>query len=262
MTHGYKALNQGTYYTYFIPQLSEYGITYQRINTSNLYVQSSSTAHTEALNALKRGNWLIACMDVENWTSSGYFILLYQYDNGYVCINDPASTSAARTKNTWDLFAKQVKCLWTVTVPIGPDMPIISSSVNNQLETSIEMLGKISTTSSSLNVRSAPNTFSTKIGSYAKGSLVQLISKTSTNWYRTDKGYISGDYVIAAKGKVFNCTKLNMRKEPKEETNNVVSALNVNDEVYLLKIADNGWYKIKTKNKLVGYVSNKYITIL
>ena len=95
-----------------------------------------------------------------------------------------------------------------------------------------------------------------------KGELVQLIAKTSDNWYRTDKGYISGDYVIMAKGRVSNCTRLNMRKDPKVENNNVVSVLNVNDEIYLMKRADNGWYKVQTKDNLVGYVSNKYITIL
>ncbi len=62
-------------------------------------------------------------------------------------------------------------------------------------------------------------------------------------------------------GKVINCTKLNMRKEPTVKTNNVISVLNVNDEAYLMKIADNGWYKVKTKDDIVGYVSNKYITI-
>ena len=53
-----------------------------------------------------------------------------------------------------------------------------------------------------------------------------------------------------------------MRKEPEVKANNVVSVLNTNDEVYLMKQAANGWYKIKTKDNLVGYVSNKYITIL
>lgn len=262
MAHGYKALNQGTYYTYFIPQLSEYGITCKRLNIANLYGQSSSTAHTEALNVLKKGNWVIACMGKGNWTSTGHFILLYKYENGYVYINDPASTSATRIKNTWDLFAKQVKYLWTVTVPSGSDTPVISSSPNNQTETSIELLGKINTKSGNLNIRSASNSSSAKIGSYKKGELVQLISRTSNNWYRTDQGYISGEYVIVAKGKISNCTKLNMRKEPIVAANNIVDVLNVNDEVYLMKIADNGWYKVKTKDNLVGYVSNKYITIL
>ena len=129
-------------------------------------------------------------------------------------------------------------------------------------ETLVTILGKINTQSGNLNIRSAPTSTASKSGSYEKGKLVQLIAQTSNNWYRTDKGYISGDYVIAAKGKVFNCTKLNMRKEPIVEKNNIVDVLDLNDEVYLLKIADNGWYKVKTKDNLVGYVSDKYIMIL
>lgn len=138
-------------------------------------------------------------------------------------------------------------------------LPMPPSSIS---ETLITLLGKINTKSGNLNIRSAPNSSSTKIGSYKMGELVQLIAKTSDNWYRTDKGYISGEYVVATKGKVSNCNKLYMRKEPEVKPNNVVSVLNVNDEVYLMKQADNGWYKVKTKDNLVGYVSNKYITIL
>ena len=140
--------------------------------------------------------------------------------------------------------------------------PVITNPAPTISETLITILGKINTKSGNLNIRSAPNSSAPKVGSYKKGELVQLIARTSNNWYRTDKGYISGEYVIAAKGKVFNCTKLNMRKEPEVKVNNVVSVLNVNDEVYLMKQADNGWYKAKTKDNLVGYVSNKYIMIL
>ena len=116
MDHGYKALNQGTYYSYFIPQFEEYGIECKRLNVSNLYGKSSSSYHTEALNALKNGDWIIACMGKGHWTSSGHFILVYGYENGYVYINDPASKASNRIKNTWNLFASQVKYLWTVTV--------------------------------------------------------------------------------------------------------------------------------------------------
>lgn len=165
------------------------------MNTSNLYGKSSSSAHTEALNALKRGNWVIAVMGKGHWTSSGHFILMYKYENGYVYINDPASTKADRVKNTWDLFAKQVKYLWTIDVP------------NNFKDT--------------INVSSS--------------------------------GYT---------GMVVNCKKLNMRKEAITTTNNVVNVLDVNEKVEILGRAANGWYKIKTKDNLVGYVSNKYITTL
>lgn len=135
MSHGYKALNQGTYYTYFIPQFAQYGITCKRLNQSNLYGQSSSNYHTEALSALKNGNWVIACMGKGTWTNSGHFILLYKYENGYVYINDPASTKANRIKNTWNLFAKQIKYLWIVDVPdsfkTGITSPIISTTTPN-----------------------------------------------------------------------------------------------------------------------------------
>lgn len=128
MAHAYKALNQGTYYSYFVPQMSAYGVACKRLNTANLYGKSSSAAHTEALNALKNGDWVIACMGKGNWTSSGHFILLYGYENGYVYINDPASTKAARVKNTWALFARQVKYMWTVPVPDAHKDPGSSSS--------------------------------------------------------------------------------------------------------------------------------------
>lgn len=153
-----------------------------------------------------------------------------------------------------------------VDMNIVYDNVLLSATVpplqNSSSESSLEFIGKINTKSGNLNIRSAPNASSSKVGFYKKGELVQLISKTSDNWYKTDKGYISGEYVIAAKGKVYNCTKLNMRKEPEVKTNNVASVLSVNDEVYLMKQTANGWYKVKTKDNLVGYVSDKYITIL
>ena len=140
MLHGYKALNQGTYYSYFVPQLAAYGISAKQLNNSNLYGKSSSAAHTEALNALKQNDWVIACMGQGIWTSSGHFILLYGYENGYVYINDPASTSATRTKNTWANFAKQVKYMWSVSVPDSFKNPQPAPSVPAQ--TSLVAIGQ------------------------------------------------------------------------------------------------------------------------
>lgn len=119
MSHGYKALNQGTYYSYFVPQFSAYGIRCERLNQSNLYGKTASAAHEKALFTLQNGDWVIACMGKGNWTSAGHFILLYRFENGFVYINDPASTKETRLKNTWDLFAKQVKYMWVVHVPVG-----------------------------------------------------------------------------------------------------------------------------------------------
>lgn len=142
---------------------------------------------------------------------------------------------------------------------IEPSAPLPPGTL---IEESVEFLGKINTKSGNLNIRSAPNSSSAITGSYKKGELVQLIAKTPDAWYRTEKGYISGDYIIAARGKVTNCTKLNMRKEPDVNTDNVVYVLDVKDEVYLMKRTDNDWYKVKAKDNLAGYVSGKYLTIL
>lgn len=75
-----------------------------------------------------------------------------------------------------------------------------NSSVSSANETSIEMLGKVTTKSDNLNIRISPNSNSTKVGSYPKGKVVSLIAKTSNGWYKVRTangviGYISGKYV-------------------------------------------------------------------
>ena len=65
-------------------------------------------------------------------------------------------------------------------------------------------MGRVNTSSGNLNIRSSYSSSSTIIGKYFKNEIVQLIAKTSNGWYRTDKGYISADYVIGVRGEVFN----------------------------------------------------------
>ena len=115
--HNYKVKNSGTSYSFFAPCAAAYGVTVRRLNTSNVYGKSSDSVHDQALGELKAGNWIIACMGKGNWTSSGHYVVAYGYENGMVYINDPASTKAARAKNTWDLFKSQVKYYWAVDVP-------------------------------------------------------------------------------------------------------------------------------------------------
>lgn len=114
---GYKVYKSGTSYNYPVAQASVYGVKVRRLNTSNVYGKTSNSVHTEALNELLKGNWLIACMGKGNWTSSGHFIVVYGYQNGMVYINDPASSAANRACNTWDVFKSQVKYYWAVEVP-------------------------------------------------------------------------------------------------------------------------------------------------
>ncbi|MDE5802670.1 MAG: C39 family peptidase [Lachnospiraceae bacterium] len=118
---GFAARVQGkgrrSYYTYPAVRGAEYGITVRRLNTANIYGNTGSGVHAEALSVLQAGNWLIACMGKGLWTSSGHYIVVYGYRDGMVYINDPASSSAARACNTWELFKAQVKYYWAVDVP-------------------------------------------------------------------------------------------------------------------------------------------------
>ena len=129
-------------------------------------------------------------------------------------------------------------------------------------ETLITLMGRVNTSSGNLNIRSLYSSSSSIVGKYSKNEIVQLIAKTSNGWYRTDKGYISSDYVIGVQGEVFNCSKLNIRSTATSSVqDNKIGILSCGDKVQLLK-EDNGWYKVKTDNNVIGYVSKKYIKIL
>ena len=80
-----------------------------------------------------------------------------------------------------------------------------------------DFLGKVHTNQGNLNIRSEPNSSASIVGSYKKGELVEILGNTSTHWYKTKKGYVYGEYIVPARGKVYNCVALNIRKEPKVE---------------------------------------------
>lgn len=113
LKRGYKAPNQGTYYSYFVPQFAAYGITCKRLNTANIYGQKTSSVHTKAMNMLKEGYYLIACMGKGLWTSSGHYIVVW-WEDGKVRINDPASTKDARLNGDLATFKSQVKYYWAI----------------------------------------------------------------------------------------------------------------------------------------------------
>lgn len=114
MQHGYKALRQGTYYGYFVPQLAAYGIGCTQINDYNTYKNPKSSAHKTALEELKKGNWIIACMGPGRWTSSGHYVLAYGYEDGYVYINDSYNTKSECIKAKLSDWQNEVKYYWIV----------------------------------------------------------------------------------------------------------------------------------------------------
>ena len=113
MAHGYKALNQGTYYAYFTPQFAEFGIDCQMLNWINTYGKPDHANHEAVVEKLKEGYYAIALMNKGLWTSSGHFVVLWWQDDK-VRINDPASTKDARVNGDIQTFRSQAKYYWLV----------------------------------------------------------------------------------------------------------------------------------------------------
>ena len=111
--HGYKALKQGTYYSYFKPQLAAFGIECDMLSWTSTYGRPNHENHKRALELLQDGYYLIALMNKGNWTSSGHFVLVWWADNK-ICINDPNSTRQDRVSGDPYTFRSEVKYYWWV----------------------------------------------------------------------------------------------------------------------------------------------------
>lgn len=63
-------------------------------------------------------------------------------------------------------------------------------------------------------------------------------------------------------GVVSGCAKLNVRKNPAVEPNNVATTISKGDEVKIVEKKSTGdWYAVITKGNKHGYCMKKYITV-
>lgn len=111
--HGYKALNQGTYYSYFKPQFAAFGIGCDQMNWVSTYGQPDHPNHQNMLELLRQGYYIIALMGKGLWTSSGHFVVVWWADET-IFINDPASTRPERLRGDPSTFFSQAKYYWWV----------------------------------------------------------------------------------------------------------------------------------------------------
>lgn len=138
LKRGYKAKNQGTYYSYFAPQFKAFGITCERLNTANLYGNKTSAIHDKAFKLLKDGYYLIACMGKGTWTSSGHFVVVWWQDD-CVRINDPASKAAVRLWGNLNTFKSQVKYYFAI------DARLYNKKGDDTVDVTVKILRKGST---------------------------------------------------------------------------------------------------------------------
>lgn len=113
MQHGYKALNQGTYYSYFAAQFKAYGIDCWQLSWTNTYHIPKSKVHDQMLEYLKQGYYVIALMKAGNWTSGGHFVVVWWADNK-IRINDPNSTKDSRVNGDINTFRNEAAYYWII----------------------------------------------------------------------------------------------------------------------------------------------------
>lgn len=119
-SNGYKAPNQGTYYSYFAPQMAKFGIRCQQLNFTNLRNLNKLEAaayHEKALRAVQRGDMVICCMGSGLWTRSGHFILWWNVTGDMVHINDPASNRSDRELAPLERLQREVKYYFVCEKP-------------------------------------------------------------------------------------------------------------------------------------------------
>lgn len=111
--HGYKALGQGTYYSYFVPQFKAFGIDCKQMLGSSLHNKPDHPIHDQMKALINEGYYAIALMGPGLWTKGGHYILVWDWDDK-VRINDSASRKDARLNGDPALFKSQVKQYWLI----------------------------------------------------------------------------------------------------------------------------------------------------
>lgn len=175
----FKALNQGTYYGYFVPAAARYGLECRQITPGYIYGNANSPYHAQAKQAIDNGDFVIACMGKGTWTRSGHYVLVWGIEGNMVYINDPASTSPVRTRGNYLVFKQQVKHYWIIKRP--QSKKVTYSKVNYK----VKVLDR-----SGLNCRKAPGLQNEVVKVYPYEDVVWLSETSSDGWGKTDSGWI------------------------------------------------------------------------
>ena len=127
-------------------------------------------------------------------------------------------------------------------------------------------VGKVTTASTSLNVRKSASTSSTIIGSVKRNSLITLISKNGNFWYirygTSSYGYCSADYItVSSKDvKTVKTTSGNLNVRNSASTNStILTRLPSGTKVPVISTS-NGWSKILYNGTKTGFVSSTYLS--
>lgn len=126
--------------------------------------------------------------------------------------------------------------------------------------------GKVSTASTSLNVRKSASTSSAVVTTLKRNSQVTLINKSGNFWYvkysASGYGYCSADYITVSSTnvKAVKTTSGNLNVRSSASTSStILTTLKSGTKVPVLSTS-NGWAKILYNGNRTGYVSSAYLT--
>lgn len=202
MKKGYKAVGQGTYYTFFEAYFVAHGLKCHQVAGANSYYKKNTASDRDALKALKDGKYVIACMGPGLWTRGGHFVLAYAYKDGKVYINDPASNRADRAKNDWDKFQNEAKYYWIIEPPTGKNEKEQNKSAKSQKKDTkkakkVTSYKAVVNARLGLNVRTGPST-RYKILKALKNKTTITVYETKGNWakiHKTKNWWVCKDWI-------------------------------------------------------------------
>ena len=233
--YGYRSANQGTYWSAFKWTADVFDIEY-----SECYKLDDAVAK------LKDNHYIIVSCNQGLFTYCGHFIVLTGVEGDYIKVYDPYlyngkfDVASRRGKATvkgntvyvsienFRAYANYQKFFCfkndredikenTTTTVVTDNTTSNVNTVNYQVRV---------TANGGLNIRTGASTSYSRIGGYAKGSIVTILAE-SNGFGKTDKGWISlaytSRYTTVAKSTVqkytigtykVNCSKLNVRTGP------------------------------------------------
>ena len=236
MQYGYRSANQGTYWSAFKWTADVFNIGY-----------SECYRLDDAIAKLKDNNYIIASCNQGLFTYGGHFIVLTGVEGDYIKVYDPYlysgkfSTSSRIGKaevkgNTvyvsienFREYANYQKFFCFKNDRTDTKENTTTTIVTDKVESNVNTVNyqvRI-TANGGLNIRSGASVSYSRIGGYAKNSIVTILAE-SNGFGKTDRGWISlaytSRYTTVAKSTTVqkyttgtykvNCSKLNVRTGP------------------------------------------------
>ena len=140
-----------------------------------------------------------------------------------------------------------------------------SITMTAEASSTVYGVGKVTTASTSLNVRKSASTSSSVVTTLKRNSLITLISKNGNFWYvrygTSGYGYCSADYITVTSTdvKTVKTTSGNLNVRSSASTSGtILTRLPSGTKVPVISTS-NGWSKILYNGNKTGYVSSSYL---